>query len=75
VVVREVEYHSVSQDQLRALLLYAEQDIHDSSRQAVAFTLLKAILHRKLKSPELDTVIQKVRKKSYNPKNNMVNTI
>jgi U3 small nucleolar RNA-associated protein 20 len=61
VLVREVEYHNISKEQLRLLLLYAERDIQaDSSRQATAFTLLKAILKRRMSSPELQQVIQTI---------------
>lgn len=60
VIVREVDSYSLSQEQLRVLLMYAEQDIHDSSRQAVAFTLVKAILTRRLTSPELHPLMEKV---------------
>ena len=41
VLVRDVQYHTITTDQLRVLLLYVEEDIHDSSRQATAFSLLK----------------------------------
>lgn len=59
--MREVEYHNISKEQLRLLLLYAERDIQaDSSRQATAFTLLKAILKRRMNSPELQQVIQTI---------------
>jgi U3 small nucleolar RNA-associated protein 20 len=59
--VREVEYHNISKEQLRLLLLYAERDIQaDSSRQATAFTLLKAILKRRMNSPELQQVIKTI---------------
>ncbi|KAJ9589485.1 hypothetical protein L9F63_017302 [Diploptera punctata] len=48
VVVRDVEYYTVDEDQMKALLLYAEQDMHDFNRQATAFALLKAVISRKL---------------------------
>ncbi|CAB3374755.1 Hypothetical predicted protein [Cloeon dipterum] len=58
VVVREVEYHDISKEQIRGLLLYVERDIQaDSSRQATAFTLLKAILRRRLSSPDLPQIM------------------
>ncbi len=41
VLVRDVHYHTIDEKQLRVLLGYAEQDIHDYSRQATAFPLLK----------------------------------
>nr|CAD7588809.1 unnamed protein product [Timema genevievae] len=60
VLVRDVKSHNISEDQLKTLLLYAEQDIHDHSRQATAFSLLKAILSRKLVVPEMGEVMNKV---------------
>lgn len=44
----------------QALLMYAEQDLHDSDKQATAFGLLKAIIHRKLVVPEMHNVMEKV---------------
>ncbi|RZF48294.1 hypothetical protein LSTR_LSTR010257 [Laodelphax striatellus] len=60
VVVRDVDYYKLTSNQLKALLLYCEQDIHDYTRQATAFSLLKAILGRKLICPELHEVMAKV---------------
>nr|CAD7441852.1 unnamed protein product [Timema bartmani] len=60
VLVRDVKSHNISEEQLKTLLLYAEQDIHDHSRQATAFSLLKAILSRKLVVPEMGEVMNKV---------------
>uniref|UniRef100_A0A663MTT8 UTP20 small subunit processome component n=1 Tax=Athene cunicularia TaxID=194338 RepID=A0A663MTT8_ATHCN len=50
----------ITSKQLQVLLGFAEEDIYDSSRQATAFGLLKAILSRKLIVPEIDDVLQKV---------------
>ncbi|KFP79677.1 Small subunit processome component 20, partial [Acanthisitta chloris] len=50
----------ITSKQLQVLLGFAEEDIYDSSRQATAFGLLKAILSRKLLVPEIDDVLQKV---------------
>ncbi|XP_053572968.1 small subunit processome component 20 homolog [Bombina bombina] len=52
----------ITEKQLQVLLGYAEEDLYDSSRQATAFGLLKAIVSRKLMVPELDDVMQKVAK-------------
>lgn len=60
VLVRDVKYHQLSKVQQRTLILYCEQDIHNYSRQAIAFSLLKAILGRKLQLPELNAVMEKV---------------
>ena len=48
VLVRDIKYHSISTEQLQVLLGYVEQDIHDHTRQATAFSLLKVRLGRSL---------------------------
>ncbi|XP_063244418.1 small subunit processome component 20 homolog [Bacillus rossius redtenbacheri] len=60
VLVRDARHHSISTDQLKALLLYAERDLHDHGRQATAFSLLKAVLARRLVAPEMHAVMGKV---------------
>ena len=65
VLVRDIQYHTIEGDQLKVLLGYAEQDIHDYTRQGTAFTLLKAILNRKLITPEMNEVIVKVNKRLF----------
>ena len=64
VVVRDLKYHTISTEQLQVLLTYAEEDIHDHTRQGTAFGLLKAIVSRKLNVPELGEVILKLEKLS-----------
>lgn len=59
-ILRDVSYHEIDSDQLKILLLYAEQDVYDTSRQATAFTLLKVILRRKIKVQELHELMQKI---------------
>jgi U3 small nucleolar RNA-associated protein 20 len=59
-----VKYHKLEDEQLRALLLYCEQDLDDHSRQATAFSLLKAVVGRKLMLPEMHDVMAKVEKLS-----------
>ncbi|KAM6154071.1 small subunit processome component 20 homolog [Erethizon dorsatum] len=60
ILVKKVKSHQVTEKQLQVLLAYAEEDIYDTSRQATAFGLLKAILSRKLLVPEIDDVMRKV---------------
>ncbi|XP_058805534.1 small subunit processome component 20 homolog [Phymastichus coffea] len=60
VLVRDVKHHELTPEQLTALLLYAEQDLHESDRQATAFSLLRAIIYRKLVVPEMHSVMEKV---------------
>ncbi|KAJ8935872.1 hypothetical protein NQ318_019456 [Aromia moschata] len=60
VLVRDVKYHTVDTNQLKILLLYVEQDMHDHNRQATAFNLLKSIISRKLIVPEMNEVMEKV---------------
>ncbi|CAG9761397.1 unnamed protein product [Ceutorhynchus assimilis] len=60
VLVRDVQYYTVDTNQLKVLLMYVEQDMHDHDRQATAFGLLKAIISRKLIVPEIHEVMSKV---------------
>lgn len=63
VLVRDVEYHRLSADQTRLVLLYAERDVQasgDSARQATAFTLLRSVTKRKLNPPEVEGVMSTV---------------
>ncbi|XP_061420704.1 small subunit processome component 20 homolog [Lethenteron reissneri] len=60
VLVRHMEKSQLTEKQLQVLLGYAEEDIHDSSRQATAFGLLKAIVQRRLMVPEMHEVMTKV---------------
>ncbi|KAI4482212.1 hypothetical protein M0804_008763 [Polistes exclamans] len=60
VLVRDVKHFTISTEQLKILLLYAEQDLHDSDKQATAYGLLKAIIKRKLTAPEMDEIMKKV---------------
>ncbi|XP_006871187.1 PREDICTED: small subunit processome component 20 homolog [Chrysochloris asiatica] len=62
VLVKKVKSYQITEKQLHVLLAYAEEDIYDTSRQATAFGLLKAILSRKLLVPEIDEVLRKVSK-------------
>ncbi|XP_012286717.1 small subunit processome component 20 homolog [Orussus abietinus] len=64
VLVRDVKDFRITVDQLKILLLYAEQDLHDTDKQATAFGLLKAIINRKLIVPEIHGVMHKVAKLS-----------
>ncbi|KAL4840284.1 hypothetical protein H8958_019642 [Nasalis larvatus] len=61
-LVKKVKSYQITEKQLQVLLAYAEEDIYDTSRQATAFGLLKAILSRKLLVPEIDDVMRKVSK-------------
>lgn len=60
VLIRDVKYHTIEVEQLKMLLLYVEQDLHNYEKQATAFGLLRAIISRKLIVPELNEVMQKV---------------
>ncbi|XP_078077201.1 small subunit processome component 20 homolog [Mustelus asterias] len=62
ILVRNMTGYTITDKQLQVLLGYAEEDIYDSTRQAAAFGLLKAILSRKLLVPEMNDVMQKVAK-------------
>lgn len=60
VILRNVKHFTISADQLKLLIIYAEQDLHDSERQATAFGLLRAIISRKMIVPEMYDVMHKV---------------
>jgi U3 small nucleolar RNA-associated protein 20 len=59
-ILRYVKYYTYSEEQMKALLLYVEQDISVSDKQSIAFTLLNAIVQRKLVAAELNNVMKKV---------------
>lgn len=54
------EHVQLSQDQIRALLTYIEQDLHDANRQGTAFATLHSLLKRKCESPELPEIMAKL---------------
>lgn len=60
VLLRDVKCYNVDKEKLKILLFYAEQDLHDTDRQATAFSLLKAMIARKLSAPELHATMEKV---------------
>ncbi|XP_063380914.1 small subunit processome component 20 homolog isoform X2 [Cydia fagiglandana] len=62
VLIRNVKYYKMEADQLKTLLLYAEEDCQNDEKQASSFSLLKAILEAKLVSTELHEVMEKVSK-------------
>ncbi|XP_064596875.1 small subunit processome component 20 homolog [Liolophura sinensis] len=62
VLVRDVKLYKLGTDQLKVLLSFCEEDIHDFNRQGTAFTLLKAILSRKVVLPEVHELMLKVEK-------------
>ncbi|GFN80708.1 small subunit processome component 20 homolog, partial [Plakobranchus ocellatus] len=53
VLVRDVSYHQISEQQLQVLLTYCEEDLYSHARQSTAFGLIRAILSRKLDIPQL----------------------
>ncbi|XP_076242844.1 small subunit processome component 20 homolog [Calliopsis andreniformis] len=60
VIVRDVKHYTITVEQLKVLMMYAEQDMHDSDKQATAFGLLKAIIARKMVFEEMYLVMEKV---------------
>ncbi|RWS09630.1 hypothetical protein B4U79_02561 [Dinothrombium tinctorium] len=59
-LISEVDCIEIDEKQLKVLLLYAEKDIHENNKQAVAFSLLKAIISKRLDSPELKAIMAKL---------------
>eukprot|EP00116_Pleurobrachia_bachei_P014887 sb/3475149/ len=53
VVLREYRDFNFTEGELKALLQYIADDIHNRNRQATAFSLLKSILSRDIVLPEL----------------------
>ena len=41
VILRDFRKHDISEDELKLLLTFVEEDIYDSQRQSSAFPLLK----------------------------------
>lgn len=60
VLVRNVKYFKLEADELKTLLLYAEEDCQNDERQTNSFSLLKSILEARLVSNELHEVMEKV---------------
>lgn len=60
VIVRDVKHYTISAEQLKVLIMYAEQDMHNNDKQATAFGLLKAIIARKMVYSEMHLVMEKV---------------
>ncbi|XP_055709541.1 small subunit processome component 20 homolog [Phlebotomus papatasi] len=55
-LMRFVEDFTVTEDQLREILLHVDRDLH--ARQAIAFPLLRAILAKKLYVTEIEKIIE-----------------
>ncbi|KAM6984775.1 small subunit processome component 20 homolog [Aplochiton taeniatus] len=72
ILVKSMTTYKITETQLQVLLGYAEEDIYDQSRQATAFGLLKAILYRKLRVPEMEELMKKVAKLSVTGQNGMI---
>jgi hypothetical protein len=60
VVLRDVKQAQISEDELKLLLGYVEEDIHDYQRQLTAFPLLRAILGRKLVVEDIHKLMYKI---------------
>lgn len=59
-LLRYATYFNISVEQLKTLLLYVEQNLHDTNTQTIAFSLLKVIIERKLQAPEMHECMKKV---------------
>ncbi|KAL8599182.1 hypothetical protein ACOMHN_007898 [Nucella lapillus] len=60
VLVRDVRYYKLTKEHLQVLLTYCEEDIHDSTRQTTAFSVIKAIVKRRLNVAELQDLMSTV---------------
>ena len=64
ILIRDVAFHSITEKQLHVLLVFVKQDLNDFTRQSVAFSVLKAVISRKLVDPELESIVREVRQMS-----------
>eukprot|EP00118_Oscarella_pearsei_P012476 m.92302 g.92302 ORF g.92302 m.92302 type:complete len:2568 (+) comp36728_c0_seq4:63-7766(+) len=60
VLMREHKRHKITDQELKVLLTFVEEDIYDFFRQSTAFPLLKSILSRRFLVPMLHDVMRKV---------------
>ncbi|RUS70515.1 hypothetical protein EGW08_021727, partial [Elysia chlorotica] len=60
VLVRDVPYYTITEEQLQVLLTYCEEDLYSHARQSTAFSLVRAILSRKLDIPQLHQVMDRL---------------
>ncbi len=63
-LIRDCDNFNLDEEQLQVLMHYAERNLYDNYKQASAFNLIKAVLHRKLECDELNEVLAKVMKLS-----------
>lgn len=59
-VIKQYETFSISDDQVKALIGFVTFDLEDSSKQSVAFGVIKSILSRKIILPELYDLMQRI---------------
>lgn len=60
-LLKHVNYYTLNTNQLKALLLYIEQDLTTANdKDTISFVLLKAILDRKLIVPEIAEIMRKI---------------
>lgn len=59
-VIRNNEHFTVTEEQLKTLLVYIDQNIGDSSNQVHGFTMLKVVLDRQLVVSEIHEIMRKI---------------
>jgi U3 small nucleolar RNA-associated protein 20 len=60
-LLKHVDYYTMNSNQLKALLLYIEQDLLTANdKDTISFVLLKAIIDRKLIVPEIAEIMRKI---------------
>lgn len=59
-VIRNNEHFTVTEDQLKTLLVYIDQNIGDSSNQVHGFTMLKVVLDRQLVVQEIHDLMKRI---------------
>ncbi|KAL5266183.1 hypothetical protein ACHWQZ_G003559 [Mnemiopsis leidyi] len=60
VILREYKDFSLSELEVKTLLTYIADDIHNRNRQATAFSLLKSILSRDIVLPEIPELLERI---------------
>ncbi|XP_074595747.1 small subunit processome component 20 homolog [Brevipalpus obovatus] len=59
-MIKFIDRITLTKDQLEELLLYVDSDMTDRNRQSTAFSILKAIIGKKMESPLLKDIMQKL---------------
>ncbi|CAD7076634.1 unnamed protein product [Hermetia illucens] len=59
-VIKNCDYYIVSNEHVVELLFYISQDVSESDKQPVAFSLLKSLIEKRMYSHEMHEIMQKL---------------